>query len=927
MKNNYIVIKNARLHNLKNISLKIPKNSLTVITGPSGSGKSSLAFDTIYAEGQRRYIESLSSYARQFLGQYQAPEVESITGLSPTIAIDQKSVNRNPRSTVGTITEIYDYLRVLFARIGNLHCPKSKLLITKFSPTQIINDLYKKYPQKKIVISILLNGKNKQELKNNFSKYLQQGFTKLIINNEISNIENLDKFSLNTSNNHYLVIDRVITKENSKKRITDSIELALNKGSGSIYIYCENQFLFYSQKLISPETKVEFPDLTPQIFSFNSPIGACVKCNGLGETKSFDIELLVLDSNLSINEGAIPVIQKKNSFLYKMIQDMSHQENVNINGPLSSHSKDFINILFNGSQKKYHYSFKSKNSNFQFSKRFPGILNWLEKKFLETTSEKTRKNLEKYMRIKICPQCMGNRLNNTALSTYINNHNIIDLSKMSIDEIAGFFEKLKLNSFKTKVAGNLIKEINNRLYFLINVGLEYLTLQRKSSTLSGGESQRIRLATQIGSSLSGVIYVLDEPSIGLHQKDNKKLIKTLKSLRDIGNTILVVEHDEETILSADHIIDMGPNAGTQGGEIVVSGNLKQILKHKKSKTSLYLCKKNIILGNNTKREFSDWILLKGANENNLNNINVKIPLGVMTCITGVSGSGKSTLIHSILVPAVKKYLANSANKIIYSKNNYLSLSGIDKIKTIIELDQSPIGRTPQSNPATYTGIFTDIRTLFANTPEAKIRGYKPGRFSFNVKGGRCENCEGNGVIKIEMHFLPDVFVTCPECNGTRYNSETLNILFKSLNINEILNLTVSEAYSFLINHTRLKRILQTMLDVGLGYLKLGQSATTLSGGEAQRLKLSRELSKRTKGNCLYVLDEPTTGLHFEDVNVLLNSLHSLVNNGHTCIIIEHNLDVIKTADYIIDLGPGGGINGGNIVAEGSPKEIIKVLVF
>jgi len=914
-----IKITKAKVHNLKDINVTIPKNTLTVITGPSGSGKSSLAFDTIYVEGQRRYIESLSSYARQFLGQFQPPDVESITGLSPAIAIDQKTSSKNPRSTVGTVTEIYDYLRVLYARVGTLYCPETGDIVRKYTPTQIVKELLKLKDGTKIQIlaPISLDKKPTQ------SSILKLGFSRCRINGEIIVID--DKFSLGKKaiESLEIVIDRIILKSGIDKRLNDSVEHALKLGMGLMIALVEDdQELIFSEHNMSPKIKKVYPDLEPQLFSFNSPLGACPDCNGLGEMKSFEKNLLLVDPNLTILEGAIPPLAKRNSFLFTMVTEVAKHERVNLKKPYKELPESFKKILWEGSPQVFKYSFKSKNSTFEFSKKFPGVIKWFNRKYMETGSEKLRKELESYMRIKLCPSCNGLRLNPIALATKIDDFNIMDISSLSIWKAYEYFSGLKLEGERAQISKKLVKEIESRLKFLIDVGLGYLTINRGAMTLSGGESQRIRLATQIGSALTGVLYVLDEPSIGLHQRDNQKLIHTLKSLRDLGNTVLVVEHDEETIKNSDFIIDMGPGAGVHGGTIVAEGPIEEILKNKKSKTAAFLNGLESIELPAQRKKSESFIELKGCQQNNIKNLHVKIPLSGVTCITGVSGSGKSTLINEILVPAIMAHLYPH-NKVIYERDNYKEIKGLDQIDSVIEIDQTPIGRTPKSNPATYTGIFSDIRELFCSTPEAKVRGFKPGRFSFNVKGGRCEECEGNGVKKIEMHFLPDVFITCTECKGSRYNPETLSITFKGKNIAEVLSMSIEEALEFFKNHPRLHRILATLNGVGLGYMSLGQSATTLSGGEAQRLKLSTELGKRAKGHCFYILDEPTTGLHFSDIKMLLKSLHDLVELGHSVLVIEHNLDVIKTADYVIDLGPEGGDGGGMIVAQGTPEEIAK----
>ena len=914
-----IIVTKANVHNLKGITTKIPKNTLTVITGPSGSGKSSLAFNTIYVEGQRRYIESLSSYARQFLGQYHPPDVESIEGLSPSIAIDQKSTGKNPRSTVGTITEIFDYLRILYARAGTLYSPETGEEICSYTPHQIVKTLMG-YPQKtKIqILSPLLN--NTRDIAN----LLDAGFEKFRFNKKITHFEELPK-SFKKTDQLEVVIDRLLVKEGAQKRLADSVEHALKWGQGYLVALIgepqtEHSFSQYNK---APGSDKIYPELEPRLFSFNSPLGACPLCNGIGESKVFDKNTLIHDSSLPLLDGAIGPLSSYR-YLRQLIESIAKTENINLELPYKKISKRFINILFNGSHKKYHVIFESEYSSWTIHKKFPGITKWLEEKYHSSTSDRVRKHLEQWMRIRICPDCSGNRLNDIALSTLIGEKNIMEISSTSIEDTLKFVQSLEFEGEKKIISQKILIEIKNRLQFLIDVGLGYLTLNRPALSLSGGESQRIRLATQIGSALSGVLYVLDEPSIGLHQRDNSKLISTLKSLRDIGNTVLVVEHDEEMIRKSDYIIDMGPGAGINGGEVVLAGKTNAFLKKTgQSITAQYLNGERQIIIPPERRTFEQTIKLKGATHNNLKNLNAEIPLGIFVAITGVSGSGKSTLMHEVFVPACCHKLAPHYYDDFEIKDRYRSIEGVEYIDSIIELDQSPIGRTPKSNPATYTKVFDEIRSLYARTPESRARGYSPGRFSFNVKGGRCEECEGNGIKSIEMHFLPDVHVTCQECRGKRYNQETLSILYKGNNISDILNLSVTEARDFFKNHTKINRILTTLESVGLGYIKLGQSATTLSGGEAQRLKLSRELAKNARGHCLYILDEPTTGLHFEDINVLLQSLEKLIQQGHTVLVIEHNLDVIKFADYIIDLGPEGGNGGGKIVAKGTPEEVAR----
>ena len=915
-----ITVTKANVHNLKGVSTKIPKNTLTVITGPSGSGKSSLAFNTIYVEGQRRYIESLSSYARQFLGQHQPPDVESIDGLSPSIAIDQKSTSKNPRSTVGTITEIFDYLRILYARVGTLYCPETGEEVRSYTPHQIVKELMN-YPLKTKIQLLAPLSNPKSDLPN----VQDVGLEKYRLNKKNFLMEALPS-SFKETDRLEVVIDRILIKEGAQKRLTDSVEYALKWGRGHLVALIgeKSKERFFSQHNKAPKSDTIYPQLEPRLFSFNSPLGACPVCNGIGESKVFDKNMILIDPELPLLDGAVGPLTSQR-YLRQLIESIAKVEKIDITVPYKKLPKRFINILYNGSKKKYHVTFRSDYSSWSIHKRFAGITQWLEEKYHNSTSERVRKQLEQWMRISVCPACLGNRLNDVALSTKINKQNIMDISSFSIEDTLKFIESLKFKGEKEIISRKILIEIKNRIQFLIDVGLRYLTLNRPAVSLSGGESQRIRLATQIGSALSGVLYVLDEPSIGLHQRDNSKLINTLKSLRDIGNTVLVVEHDEEMILKSDYVIDMGPGAGIRGGEIVLEGKIKEFIKKKnQSLTAEYLNGKKSIPIPKNRRSFNQTIKLTGATRNNLKNLTVEIPLGVFVALTGVSGSGKSTLMHNIFVPACCHELAPHYYDGLEVKDHYRSISGTEHIDSIIELDQSPIGRTPKSNPATYTKVFDEIRSLYARVPESRTRGYSPGRFSFNVKGGRCEECEGNGVKSIEMHFLPDVHVTCQECQGKRYNQETLSILYKGKNIADILDLSVTEAREFFKNHTKINRILTTLESVGLGYIKLGQSATTLSGGEAQRLKLSRELAKKAKGRCLYILDEPTTGLHFEDVRVLLDSLEKLISQGHTVLVIEHNLDVIKFADYVIDLGPEGGNGGGKIVAKGTPEKIAKV---
>ena len=914
-----IEIRGAQVHNLKNIDIDIPRNSLTVITGPSGSGKSSLAFDTLYAEGQRRYIESLSSYARQFLGQMEPPEVESITGLSPAIAIDQKSTSKNPRSTVGTVTEIYDYLRVLFARVGDAYCPESGEKLLAQSAQQIVDKLAGLKEKTKLHLMARIIDNQKGEFKEVLSKYQAMGFARVYYNDEVVQLDDDFKLAKNKKHTVDLVIDRLVVKEGVESRLTDSVEQALKIGNGNLYVLVGEELQFFSEHYYSHKSGKSYPLLEPRLFSFNSPIGACGTCNGLGQTKVFDRDKYVLDENLSLEQGAILALGKKGGFYYSMVASILKEEKVSLDTPLNKWPKRVYNIVFDGSDKIYNFKFESERSEYKFKKSFPGLDAWLNKKYLESSSEKVRGDLEKFMAIETCPNCHGERLNEYARHVEVGGKKIIELTFLSIEDAYKFFEKLKFKGVKQVIAQKLLKEIKSRLKFLLDVGLGYLDLNRSAASLSGGESQRIRLATQIGSALSGVLYVLDEPSIGLHQRDNDKLIGTLKHLQSLGNTVVVVEHDEDTMLESDYIIDIGPGSGVHGGEIVAQGTPAQI-KKAKTMTGDFLSGRQEIEVPRERRSFSKWIKLKGVTKNNLKNLDVEIPLEGLVCITGVSGSGKSTLVHDALTVATKNYLQKKSA----AKACYKSISGVSKVDQVIEIDQTPIGRTPKSNPATYTKLFDEIRALFASTNEAKIRGYKQGRFSFNVKGGRCETCEGNGVIKVEMNFLPDVFITCSDCQGQRYNKETLTVTYRSKTIADILDMSIEEAREFFKHHKKINRILTTLDEIGLGYIKLGQSSTTLSGGEAQRMKLSRELSKATRGHCLYILDEPTTGLHFKDIQVLMKAINRLIDLGHTVVIIEHNLDVIKCADHVIDLGPEGGKYGGQIVATGTPEEVAKV---
>ena len=920
METNEITIVGAKVHNLKNISIKIPKNQLVVFTGPSGSGKTSLAFDTIYVEGQRRYMESLSSYAKQVLGILEPPDVEFISGLSPALAVNQNTINRNPRSTVGTTTEIYDLLRVLYSKIGMLHCPDSGHPIKRFTPNQICNDVLKFKNGTKVQVFSPVNRNRNTTIENTLPRFVADGFSKVKIKSTLFNIDDVPTEYLKSKDEIQVVIDRIIIKENIRKRLIDSIEYALKIGSGSLYIEANDEILFFSEKNISPATGNQMPDLTPSLFSFNSPVGACPSCHGIGEKLSLNQEKMILDSNLSIFDGAIKPIQNKKSILYKMVVSYLESEMIDIRSPIKNLDKSIFQNVFYGTNKIVNLDLDITGSDISIKSQFPGIIPFLEKKFFESKSKRVKDEVEQFMSMQFCNECRGGKLNRFALSTFINSKSISSITKLTILDFLNYINQLKFENEEKYIADKIIKELKARSTFLINVGLEYLTLDRHSNTLSGGEAQRIRLATQIGSSLSGVIYVLDEPSIGLHHRDNVKLIETLKSLRDSGNSVLVVEHDHETIAAADYIVDLGPASGIFGGEITFSGNYTALLESE-NETGTYINSSKILKDKTDPQNYS-YIELFDASMHNLKNVDIKIPKKSFTCITGVSGSGKSTLIHKVLIPAIRKNLIKNKN-IFIPATHYRALSGISDVKNIIELDQSPIGKSSSSNPATFCGIFDEVRKIFAATSDSKIRGYNSGKFSFNVKGGRCEECEGDGIKKINMHFLSDMYVTCSECSGKRYNPEILSIYFKNKNIYDILDLTVAEAEVFFKNHEKIQRVLNTLNKVGLGYLKLGQAASTLSGGESQRLKLARELSKRTQGHTLYILDEPTTGLHFSDIKILLELLESLIEKGNSLIVIEHNLDIIIKSDYIIDLGPEGGGEGGNVVFSGSPHDIIK----
>jgi excinuclease ABC subunit A len=919
-----IKIRGARVHNLKNISLDIPRDKMVVITGLSGSGKSSLAFDTIYAEGQRRYVESLSAYARQFLEQMDKPDVDYIDGLSPAIAIEQRVSSKNPRSTLGTVTEIYDYLRLLFARIGHAHCPECGQEIAPQTTQQIVDKVMELKPETKIqILAPMIEGR-KGEHGQLLDKLRKDGFTRVRIDGDVRLLE--EKITMDKNKKHTIsaVVDRLVIGNDIKRRLTDSMELTLNLSGGYALIdVIDSNELFFSQKAACKKCGISTPELTPQMFSFNNPQGACPECGGLGVKRFFDPDMIVPDPDLTLREGALAPWSKRHSIYFtQMLDSICQHYKIDMHTPFKELPQKIRDVFLYGSGKeeiKFHFE-QSDRKHF-YNRPFEGIIPNLERRYLETDSTLIREELEVYMSTKDCPSCHGARIKPVSRAVKVGRMSINEISALSIENADAFFRDLKLDSREIEISRRIIKELKERIGFLKSVGLAYLTLDRASATLSGGESQRIRLATQISSGLAGVLYVLDEPSIGLHQKDNLLLLENLKRLRELGNTVLIVEHDAETILSADHVIDMGPGAGVQGGEIIFHGTPKELLKDASSLTGQYLSGKlGIPVPKKRRKGNGKKIVIEGAEHNNLKGINVEIPLGAFTCVTGVSGSGKSSLINEILFPALSQKLYRSKAPVGKVRN----IKGIHLIDKVIDIDQSPIGRTPRSNPATYTGLFTFIRDLFAMLPESKMRGYKAGRFSFNVRGGRCEACNGDGLIRIEMHFLPDVHVTCESCNGRRFNRDTLEVRYKGYNIADVLDMTVNQAMGFFENIPNIKKKLKTLYDVGLGYVKLGQAATTLSGGEAQRIKLSRELSKRDTGSTLYLLDEPTTGLHFDDVRKLLEVLTHLVGLENTVVVIEHNMDVIKTADYVIDLGPEGGDKGGYLVGAGTPEEISRI---
>lgn len=924
MAKQYIKIRGANEHNLKNIDLDIPRNELVVLTGLSGSGKSSLAFDTIYAEGQRRYMESLSSYARQFLGQMEKPNVESIEGLSPAISIDQKSTNRNPRSTVGTVTEIYDYFRLLYARIGIPHCPKCGKEIKKQTVDQMVDQIMGVPEGTKIqLLAPVVRGRKGRHEKL-LEKAKKSGYVRVRIDGNLYELSEEISLDKNIKHNIEIIVDRLVVREGIQKRLTDSIESVLALAEGLLVVdVIGGEPLNFSQSFSCPDCGISIEEIEPRSFSFNNPFGACPVCFGLGYKMEFEVDLMIPDQSLSIDEGAIVVMgwqscTDKGSYTRAILEALCKEYNFSLSTPFQDYPQEIKDILIhgtNGREVKVYY--KGQRGEGIYDVAFEGIIKNVERRYRETGSETMKAEYESFMRITPCHECGGQRLKKSALAVTVGDKNIAEVTSLSIEKLQQFLEGLELTKTQELIGGQILKEIKARIGFLMDVGLDYLTLARATGSLSGGEAQRIRLATQIGSGLVGVAYILDEPSIGLHQRDNDKLLKTLKHLRDLGNSLIVVEHDEDTMLEADYIVDIGPGAGEHGGEVVAAGTAKEIMRNKNSITGAYLSGRMQIPVPEVRKEPKGWLKVIGATENNLKNIDVSFPVGVMTCVTGVSGSGKSSLVNEILY----KRLSKDLNRARTIPGGHKRMEGIEQFDKVIDIDQSPIGRTPRSNPATYTGVFDLIRDLFAATADAKAKGYKKGRFSFNVKGGRCEACSGDGILKIEMHFLPDVYVPCEVCDGKRYNRETLEVKYKGKSIYDVLNMTVEEALHFFENVPSIRRKMETLYDVGLSYIRLGQPSTTLSGGEAQRIKLATELSKRSTGRTVYILDEPTTGLHFADVHKLTEILHRLSADGNTVIVIEHNLDVIKTADYIIDIGPEGGDKGGTVVATGTPEKI------
>ncbi len=921
MKTDKIIIRGARQHNLKNIDVELPRNKLIVITGLSGSGKSTLAFDTLYAEGQRRYVESLSTYARQFLERMEKPDVDTIEGLSPAIAIEQKTASHNPRSTVGTVTEIYDFLRLLFARTGTPHCYECGKPITAQTLDQIVDKVMSLEENTRIIILAPLVSGQKGTHDKLFKQLKKEGFSRVRVDGKTLEIEAVGSLNKNTKHTIDVVVDRLIMNEKIRNRLADSLELAMSQSDGlvTVDILGEEPVLF-NEKSACITCDISYPEFTPASFSFNSPQGACPKCDGLGSTTEFDPDLIIPNPELSLREGAVALWANRNTVHFiEFLDALTTHYGIDIYTPFKDLPERFKNsLLFGSENESITFYFERNNRRFTYKRPFEGIIPKLERRYLETDSYQSREEIKQYMNFRPCPECQGAKLNRASRSVRVGGLTIFEITQLSVAKARTFFKKLELTGQKRIVATRILKEINERLGFLENVGLSYLTIDRSAYTLSGGESQRIRLATQIGSKLTGVLYVLDEPSIGLHQRDNQQLRETLFQMRDLGNTVLVVEHDEATILSSDYVVDMGPGAGINGGYVVFSGQPQELLNAKKSLTGQYLSGvKCIPVPSDRRRNHKGKIIIQGASQNNLKNVDVEFPLGCFICVTGVSGSGKSSLVLETLYRVLAQQLYHAR----MPAGTYNSVMGLEHIDKVINIDQSPIGRTPRSNPGTYTGVFTYIRELFSRTPEARIRGYKPGRFSFNVKGGRCEACRGDGIIKIEMHFLPDVYVACDVCRGKRYNRETLEIKYKGKNIADILDMTVNQSFKFFERVRNIRQKLQTLIDVGLGYIHIGQPATTLSGGEAQRVKLSRELGKKATGRTVYILDEPTTGLHTDDIRKLLNVLLRLVEAGNTVIVIEHNLDVIKTADHIIDLGPEGGDEGGHVVGCGTPEEI------
>ncbi|MBQ4537842.1 MAG: excinuclease ABC subunit UvrA [Lachnospiraceae bacterium] len=922
----YIKIRGAREHNLKNIDLDIPRNELVVLTGMSGSGKSSLAFDTIYAEGQRRYMESLSSYARQFLGQMEKPNVERIDGLSPAISIDQKSTNRNPRSTVGTVTEIYDYFRLLYARIGIPHCPECGREISRQSVDQMVDHVMSLENGTRIqLLAPVVRGRKGEHVKV-LDRAKKSGYVRVRIDGSLYELTEEIKLDKNIKHNIEIVVDRLVVKEGIERRLADSIENVLELADGLLVVdVIDGELLTFSQSFSCPDCGVSISEVEPRSFSFNNPFGACPVCFGLGYKMEFDVDLMIPDKSLSIKQGAIAVMgwqscADKGSFTNAILQALCKEYDFDLDTPFEQYPEKVQYVLLHGTDgKEVEVHYTGQRGRGVYPVAFEGLIRNVQRKYRETFSDTMKQEYETFMRISACDECGGMRLKKESLAVTVNDKNIYEVTSLSVWQLQEFLENMQLTKQQEFIGRQVLKEIRARVKFLIDVGLEYLSLARATSSLSGGEAQRIRLATQIGSGLVGVCYILDEPSIGLHQRDNDKLLGTLKNLRDLGNTLIVVEHDEDTMFAADYIVDIGPGAGSHGGEVVATGTAEEIMKVSESVTGQYLSGAKKIPVPESRRKPTGWLKVLGAQENNLKNIDVEIPLGVMTCVTGVSGSGKSSLVNEILY----KHLARDLNRARCIPGKHKGIEGIDQLDKVIDIDQSPIGRTPRSNPATYTGVFDQIRDLFASTADAKAKGYSKGRFSFNVKGGRCEACSGDGIIKIEMHFLPDVYVPCEVCGGKRYNRETLDVKYKGKSIFDVLDMTVEEAVEFFENVPSIRNKISTMHDVGLSYVKLGQPSTTLSGGEAQRIKLATELSRRSTGKTIYILDEPTTGLHFADVHKLVDILHRLADGGNTVVVIEHNLDVIKTADYIIDIGPEGGDKGGTVFAQGTPEEVAK----